>query len=186
MQPVDLPFTVVGQDRAEFELTSAINYTNETKLGTTQAQLPVATVRMLAKLGNTIQSPIEITAADITSGGIADLTLDTKTFTLEGVCEEGGSLRLFTLTEIEPSITLNQNPVSNKIELTVSTIESGEHKITLFDMVGNAIELDSRSINTSVQSYSIEYETANLQSGMYIVIFDTPTQSFNESIMIVK
>jgi hypothetical protein len=186
MQPVDLPFTVVGQDRAEFELTSAINYTNETKLGTTQAQLPFATVRMLAKLGNTIQSPIEITAADITSGGIADLTLDTKTFTLEGVCEEGGSLRLFTLTEIEPSITLNQNPVSNKIELTVSTIESGEHKITLFDMVGNAIELDSRSINTSGQSYSIEYETANLQSGMYIVIFDTPTQSFNESIMIVK
>jgi hypothetical protein len=186
MQPVDIPFTVVGQDIAEFEFTSPITYTNETKLGTTQAQLPVATIKMLAKLGNAIQSPIEISAAEITSGGMAALNLDTKTFTLDGVCEEGGNLRLFTLSEIEPSITLNQNPVSEKIDLTANTIETGVHKVTLFDMVGNAIELDRRSISTSGQSYTIEYETSNLQSGMYIVIYDTPTQSFNESIMIVK
>lgn len=186
MQPVDIPFTVVGQDIAEFEFTSPITYSNGGKLGTTQAQLPVATIKMLAKLGNAIQSPIEISAAEITSGGMAALNLDTKTFTLDGVCEEGGNLRLFTLSEIEPSITLNQNPVSEKIDLTANTIETGEHIVTLYDMVGNAIELDRRSISTSGQSYTIEYETSNLQSGMYIVIYDTPTQSFNESIMIVK
>lgn len=186
MQPIDLDFTKLAGDRAELEFTSEINYSSNPKEAMIQATLPITTIRMLAKLGNEQISDIEITSADITSDGIAVLNLDTKKFTLDGVCEVGGNLRLFTLSEIEPSIRLNRNPVTNKIEAVLSSIETGQHSVVLYDMVGNATELDNRVLNTSGQIYNVEYETNSLQSGVYIIKFNTPTQSFDERLMIVK
>jgi len=187
MQPVDMDFTKLTGDRAEIEFTSEIDYTNKPgKINQIQAPLPIRTIRMLAKLGNKKESQIQISSAEITTEGVAELKLDTTVFTLNGVCEVGGTTRLFTLSEIEPSIGLDRNPVSNLISLTASTVETGTHSIVLYDMVGNAIELDNRVLNTSGQVYTVEYETNSLQSGVYIIKYNTPTQSFDERLMIVK
>ena len=185
MQPTDRPHTVISEDIAELDITGEIKFTQSPKVNQTQAQFAFANIPMIAKLGNKQVSEIAIKSVDVLSGGVADFVLDTAEFTLTGVCEEGGHLRLFTLSEITPSIKLIQNPIVSSTSIELSTVEKGIHNVSVFDMIGNKINLDARNI-TSEGSYSIPFGIETLNSGYYLIYFETPTQEFFKKIAIIK
>jgi len=185
MQPTDRPHTVISEDIAELDITGEIKFTQTPKVNQTQAQFAFANIPMIAKLGNKQVTEIAIKSVDVLSGGVADFVLDTAEFTLTGVCEEGGHLRLFTLSEITPSIKLIQNPIVSSTSIELSTVEKGIHTVSVFDMIGNKINLDERNI-TSEGSYSIPFGIETLNSGYYLIYFETPTQEFFKKIAIIK
>ncbi|TNE34054.1 VWA domain-containing protein, partial [bacterium] len=133
MQPVDGKFKKLSGDQAEMDITGEIQFTPLPKNNHLQAQYAFANIPMLAKLGNEQVSKIMIKSVDVLSGGVVDFVLDTANFNLTGVCKEGGSLRLFTLSEIEPSIKILENPISSNTNVTLTTIESGVHTLDLYD-----------------------------------------------------
>lgn len=185
MQPTDRPHTVISDDIAELDITGEIKFTQTPKVNQTQAQFAFANIPMIAKLGNKQVTEIAIKSVDVLSGGVADFVLDTTEFTLTGVCEEGGHLRLFTLSEITPSIKLIQNPIVSSTSIELSTVEKGMHNVSVFDMIGNKINLDARNI-TSEGSYSIPFGIETLNTGYYLIYFETPTQEFYKKIAIIK
>ncbi|MCB0702430.1 MAG: choice-of-anchor D domain-containing protein [Candidatus Kapaibacterium sp.] len=185
MQPVDRNHAVVSDDIAELDITGEIKFSQNKKVNKTQSQFAFATIPMVAKLGNKKVTKIAVKSVDVLSGGVADFVLDTNDFTLTGVCEEGGHLRLFTLSEIEPSIKLTQNPIVSNTSIEVSTVENGIHSVSVFDMIGNKINLDNRII-ASEGSYSVPFEIESLNTGYYLIFFQTPTQEFYKKIAIIK
>ncbi len=185
MQPTDREHTIISDDIAELDITGEIQFIQTPKVNTTQAQYAFANIPMLAKLGNKQVSEIAIKSVDVLSGGIADFVLDTAEFTLTGVCEEGGHLRLFTLSEIEPSIKLVQNPIVSSTSIELSTVEKGNHIVSVFDMLGNKINLDEREVTTE-GSYNIPFGIESLNTGYYLIYFETPTQEFYKKIAIIK
>lgn len=185
MQPVDGKFTKLSGDQAEMDITGEIQFTPKPKNNQIQAQYAFANIPMLAKLGNTEVSKIMIKSVEVLSGGVVDFVLDTATFTLTGVCKEGGSLRLFTLSEIEPSIKILENPIKSNTDVLLTTIESGVHTLDLYDMIGNKMNIDSR-ILTNETSYTANLNISNLQSGVYLLYYKTPTQTFTKRIIISK
>lgn len=185
MQPKDGKFTILSADRAEMDITASIDYSKSPKENQTQATLGFAKIPMIAKLGNAQTSPVTIKSVEVLSDGVAEFALDTATFTLTGICEEGGNLRLFTLSELMPSINVLENPMQSNTEVTMTTIEKGTHKVTLLDVKGNKTIVDSRNVTTE-GSYIISLEVDKLLSGVYFIQYETPTQKFFEKFIILK
>lgn len=185
MQPTDRPHTIISEDIAELDITGEIQFTQNKKNNQTQAQFAFANIPMIAKLGNKQVSDIAIKSVDVLSGGVADFILDTAQFTLTGVCNEGGHLRLFTLSEIQPSIKLIQNPIVSSTSIELFTVEKGMHTVGVFDMIGNKISLDERYISAE-GSYTVPFGIETLNSGYYMIYFETPTQEFHKKIAIIK
>ncbi len=185
MQPTDRAQTIISEDIAELDITGEIVFAKKSKNNQVQAQFAFANIPMIAKLGNKQISKIEIKSVDVLSGGIADFVLDTAEFTLTGVCEEGGHLRLFTLSEIQPSVKLIQNPIISNTSIELSTVEKGLHTVNVFDMIGNKISLDERIISAE-GSYSVPFGIESLNTGYYLIYFQTPTQEFYKKIAIIK
>jgi hypothetical protein len=185
MQPTDRPYTIVSEDIAEMDITGEIQFTQTPKVNLTQAQFAFANIPMIAKLGNKQVTKVAIKSVDVLSGGIAEFELDTAEFTLTGVCEEGGHLRLFTLSEIQPSIKLTQNPIFSNSSIELYTVEKGIHNVNVYDMIGNKINLDTRNITTE-GSYTIPFGIETLNTGYYLIYFETPTQEFFKKIAIIK
>ena len=185
MQPISGNFTVLTGDRAEMDITGSIDYSNQRKLNQIQAPLAFATIPMIAKLGNSQISEVTVKAVEILSDGYAEFELDTATFTLTGICEEGGNLRLFNLSDLTPSIKVLENPMQSNTEVILTTIEKGNHLVTLYDVKGNKTIIDSRNI-INEGSYNISLNTESLLSGVYMVSFETPTQKFFKNIVIIK
>lgn len=185
MQPTDRPFKVIAQDIAELDITGEIVFAKKSKNSQVQAKYAFANIPMIAKLGNKQVSQIKIKSVDVLSEGVADFILDTVDFSLTGVCNEGGHLRLFTLSEILPSIGLSQNPIVSSTSIELSTVEKGKHTVSVFDMIGNKINLDERTISAE-GSYTVPFEIETLNTGYYLIYFKTPTQEFHKKIAIIK
>lgn len=185
MQPLDNDFVKITADQAEMDITGEIQFAKKQKANHTQAQYAFANIPMLAKLGNKEVSEVMIKSVEVTSGGVAQFTLDTAKFTLTGVCKEGGTSRLFTLSDITPSISLKQSPITSNTEVKLTTIETGVHTLDLYDMLGNKRSLDKRVISSG-NFYEANLDISSLQSGVYVLIYTTPTQTFTKQVIISK
>ena len=70
-------------------------------------------------------------------------------------------------------------------KVKVTALEPGYHTIKVYDLVGHLVgELLSKNI--AVGDYEFMLDNTNLDAGNYMVIFDTPTQSFTKTINVVK
>lgn len=185
MQPKNGNYKLLTGDRAEMDVTGSIDYSNKPKENLLQAPLAFAKIPMIAKLGNSQLSEVNVKAVEVLSDGIAEFALDTATFTLTGVCEEGGNLRLFSLSDLQPSIKILENPMQSNSQISLTTIEKGIHKVILFDVKGQKTVIDTRNITTQ-GSYIIDISVDNLLTGTYSISFETPTQEFHKNFIIIK
>lgn len=185
MQPKSGNFKVLTGDRAEMDITGSIDYSNKPKENLIQAPLAFAKIPMIAKLGNSQLSDVTVKAVEVLSDGIAEFALDTATFTLTGICEEGGNLRLFNLSDLQPSIKILENPMQSNSQVSLTTIEKGIHQVILYDVKGQKTIVDRRNIS-SEGSYIINLGVENLLTGTYSIRFETPTQKFFKNFIIIK
>lgn len=186
MQPKDGKFTILTGDRAEMDITASIDYTDRrAKENQIQSTFGFVKIPMIAKLGNAQTSPVTIKSVEVLSDGVAEFALDTATFTLTGICEEGGKLRLFTLSELMPAINVLENPMQSNTEVTMTTVEKGTHTVTLLDVKGNKTIVDIRNV-TMEGSYIISLQVDKLLTGSYFIMYETPTQKFFQKFIILK
>lgn len=139
-----------------------------------------------AMLGNVTSTDIEILNTEVENGFVV-FTSDTGKFSLDGVCDDGVTRRLYNpfadgSTEV---LSIDPNPSSNKTEIKFRLIEPGNVEIYVFDLMGNRIS-NIISENLSPGLHTIDFDAGKLVSGSYMLVYKTPTQVFNKSFNVIK
>ena len=142
-------------------------------------------IRFIAGLGNATECDLKLSNAEAI-GSDADVSMINGHFTLLGVCKEGGARLINPLGEQSGIIDMFPNPANNKINIKINLIEEGRTELLIFNSMGEIVEtILSEDVN---QYYTREYNTniSNLSSGLYFIVFKTPTYRQTEQLMIIR
>lgn len=193
LEPIGLTPSIVNgdQSKGQIEITQLMNFTEVRKNGNGSLLAPetddvlLTTVKFRAMLGNEVVSKIFIVNSTTIEGKI-EISPDSTNFSLLGVCTDlDGSVRLINPFLTPASIDISPNPAYTAIKVKVTALEPGYHTIKVYDLVGHLVgELLSKNI--AAGDYEFMLDNTNLDAGNYMVIFDTPTQSFTKTINVVK
>ncbi|ROL58196.1 choice-of-anchor D domain-containing protein [Bacteroidetes/Chlorobi group bacterium Naka2016] len=131
----------------------------------------IAMLQFKAKLGNAVSTDIEI-GNTRTNKGFVVFTEKPGKFTLKNVCNSGG-LRLF---EPKPMVVFDINPVpsNNTIELTFTPLETGMHRITICDLLGNTL-ISTNFEFQKVETIVYQIYAKELNNGIFILRLEGPT-----------
>ncbi len=143
-------------------------------------------IPMIATLGDRISTDINLIGFDWLNdkGEILkyDIERQSGVFTVLGICPEGG-VRLFDAAG-KAQMMVSPHPVNGSAELTFTTSEKGKTVITLTDVLGRQKEL--ADIEYLPGEHSLELNTTDLTSGIYILTMQTSTQVFTQQIVIER
>jgi hypothetical protein len=139
----------------------------------------LAIVELKAGLGAVETSTIVVKSLTFTSGK-AQVTTKDGEFHLKGICRDGG-VRLFKASA-PLSLSVQPNPASDVLSMTLTTAEEGLHKILLTNILGqNVMELFNGQINgTQLLTNSI----SDIPSGVYFLIVQSPSQSLVKRVLV--
>lgn len=192
LEPVGLNSSIVvgNQNIREIEITQLMNFSevrnnNNPFLNPETGDILLTTVKFRAMLGNEVDSKIYILNSNTIEGKV-EITPDSTNFVLLGVCTDlDGTVRLINPFGPTPGVFVSPNPVSENLKVDIIAIEQGLHTVKIYDLVGNLkAELLSKEINAG--EYSFNLEKSNLEVGTYMVVFNTPTQTFTQRLNFVK
>jgi len=138
----------------------------------------ISSIHGTTLLGNTKISDIIVENVEVTPLGLVsqtNLPLDNAKLELV-ICSLGGDRLIEANDPIKldlPSQIINTNSIIN-----VNVLESGTHKLSLIDILGNKIELKEwkHSINSST-IYTQLLDVNNLNSGVYMLHLETPNRT---------
>jgi hypothetical protein len=143
----------------------------------------IAWVKFIVALGDSVNSSISF---DTLLTGNCPVTFSQTGggVQLTGLCQQGGT-RLFVNNG---TLSLSQNapnPFSSTTYITFSTIESGETRLTVSNVLGQTVAtlMDG---NVPVGLHTVSFDASNLRSGTYYYTLLTPTQSLRKSMVIAK
>lgn len=133
-----------------------------------------------AMKGNTYETIIEISNSQ---------AKDTNGINIE---EKSGSFKLLdkdsTLFGGDEKLFLginNPNPAINLTKIEFEIIESGNHKIILFDNLGREVaEIYDNNINPG--RYNVEFDVSSLSQGFYVYKLFTPSITLSRKMLIIK
>lgn len=116
------------------------------------------------------------------STGISTIIATSSFFNLT-VCSEGGD-RLLEYTD-GFNFTLIKSFESFVIDAHL--VEPGLHRVRIMNMTGKTELIEEIvRLNSDKNDYSIEYDTSNLSSGVYYVLFETPARYKTHKLIIIK
>jgi len=148
----------------------------------------LGTLPVTVALGTSMSSPLVVSSFTWLDQKGAPVPLDYSdsngTFTLQGVCAQGGN-RLFN-----PSvpITLSQsrpNPAHTSAQIDFSTAEQGTTKLFVTDVLGRTIMTLVES-ELSTGPHTATLNTEHLADGVYYYILQTPSQRLVKAMEISK
>jgi hypothetical protein len=100
------------------------------------------------------------------------------------ICKEGGP-RQVNINENSGLKKISPNPVGINAQLNYSIVEEGYTSICAYDI--NGVKVADLYTGTPTQGdYTIDWNTYNLGSGMYIIVMTTPTQTYRQNVAIYK
>jgi len=144
---------------------------------------PLTKLRFKAALGNAESCPLILLNVK-TIGGRAHLNTVNGQFKLLGVCYDGGARLVNPNGETYISI-VKPNPADGEFEFAIETIESGLTQIFISNLLGEKVLV----LNNGVMSkgkYTYKISTADLNSGTYFIMMQTPTMLLQRRMMILK
>ncbi len=144
--------------------------------------LPIAEFELLAMLGTRSSTPIRIEELEFEDYRISANAAD-GLFTLN-ICREGGE-RLF---DSNGRISLNQNrpnPFNTSTTVEYEIIERGRTQLYVVDMLGRRIKT---LVDTGLEPgrYSISFDLGDVPTGTYMYVLQTPTQTRQKLMELVK
>ena len=107
------------------------------------------------------------------------------TFTLLGICEEGGT-RLLNPYSKAGITSISPNPAENLINIELSLSEFGNTELCLYNLLGEKV---STIFSESVSQKSIlelNSDISKIGSGQYLLIFRTPTYTETRQLLILR
>jgi hypothetical protein len=148
----------------------------------------LATIPMIALLGNAESTSLDIVSFEWLDGGRRPLDVETErksgTFTLLDLCREGGT-RLYDELGVEAALKVAPNPAVDALELEYDLAEDGRVSIDLYDLTGVKV----RSIlnaDRPAGSYRMKLATRQLPAGAYLLTLQTPTQLLSRKVEVRK
>ena len=142
--------------------------------------------RYIVGLGNAEQTDVSIEEVIWQTGCPPDIALGDATFTLDRLCRQGDSVRLFNMETgtLKLEIT-GRNPARERIDLVIETIEEGRTQLLLVDMEGREMRriLDA---NVVPGSWGVGVDVRGIASGNYLVLLQTPTARILKNIIIQR
>ncbi|TNE34307.1 choice-of-anchor D domain-containing protein [bacterium] len=135
-------------------------------------------------LGNSKENLIHLgsTPALSDSAGLSKIISQSGYLNLT-ICEEGGQ-RLLEHTDGFDYTLFNTN---GHLQINANLVEPGEHKVKLMNIAGSTdLIADINRTKNDKNEYTIDYDTNQLSSGVYFVIFETPTRFKTKKLVIIK
>jgi hypothetical protein len=171
--PVDIPFERLDDNTARLQLTLPLTSSDT-----------LTTIRFKVGLGNAEQSPLQLT--DVTSiGGTATIATQSGTFTLLGICYEGGT-RLLNPDRRGGLRKIAPNPTRQTIKAELLLIERGLTELSLYNILGEKVRTFFRQNAEGNEHLTEEYDISDLAAGQYILMLTTPTFANKEIVYIIK
>ncbi len=135
-------------------------------------------------LGDAEQSVVTIEEIDWLTGCPPDVALTNSLFTLDRLCREGDSVRLFQIGSNALRLTISgANPTADRLDLEVGTIEEGRTTLQLIGMEGRLVrEIFDAEMVPGVWGVSIDLTT--VAAGAYLLRMVTPTGEVVERVRI--
>jgi hypothetical protein len=129
-------------------------------------------VDLLATLGRTESTAVHLQSFEWLDG-TAPVTADTGSFTLTGLCREGGT----RLIDPEGSVAIRSvvpNPGRDKVVITYDLNEPGRHSMRVYDATGREVRrlFDGTMIPGT---YRRAADLRTMASGLYWIELRTPT-----------
>ncbi len=139
-----------------------------------------------AMLGNAETTEIVLSDPAVKNGQVS-FDIDTAMFELEGICRKGNTIRL-----LDPYANTNAgfnsivpNPVERSAEIEYTLVEPGYTSIWLVNTLGEKVRKITAG-NMEPDTYNFTMETSDLNSGLYMIILQTPTDKFSRTLQILK
>ncbi len=170
--------TILSPDiSSTYDFDEEFTYVNiESKIGSSGilAEIPVT-----AGLGSVSETSMDIEEFEFIDAGnnVVDMDVEKKSgvFKLLGICPEGGS-RLINPSGKAQILSIKPNPAGDNIEIEIELIESGYTKLYISDILGKVKSVIFEGINSEYGTRTLKTDLSALESGIYIIIMQTPTQ----------
>ncbi len=144
----------------------------------------LAAVEFRAKLGALEATPVEVDSFQFLENTSVTILKKGGVFSLDGVCQENGTLRLIKFVE-PTTLAIVPNPATTHVEVRAFIAEKGLTEISIIDMRGIAIEqLFSQELQPS--QLQIPVNLYQIPSGSYYLIMRTPNDVFSQKFIIQK
>lgn len=141
----------------------------------------LAVIEMKSGLGSVETSSILIKSLTFKSGKVLATTLDGE-FHLKGICKDGGT-RLYNSGQAL-SLSMQPNPASDVLNITITAAENGLHRILLTNPLGEEIAVLYKEIISGTKE--ISSSVIDIPAGLYFVVVQAPSQMLVKRIMIAK
>ncbi len=169
--PISGTSTIDNTNRRIISVNGIRNNSNDT----------LAIIEMKAALGAVESSSIIVKSLIFESGKVLVSTKD-GVFNLSGICKDGG-VRLYKPGSIL-SLSLQPNPASEAINMTIATSEEGQYRILLTNPLGEDIAELYNGRLTGTQE--IVSALNDIPSGVYFVVLQSPSEILVKRILIAK
>src|SRR6185295_3221772 len=98
----------------------------------------------------------------------------------------GGNTRGVSFSKT-PNLSIFPNPVSNNLHMNIKAEIEGEYKIELQNILGESKTLTTWHLDKEQKmEKDFNFETTNIESGSFFLIFTNPYETVTERILIVK
>jgi len=114
--------------------------------------------------------------------GVAIITTIPGLFTLQGICQEGTTPRLYR-PAASAFVQITPNPIQQSGEITLTTGEKGLLKITLCSIIGTTVATLIYG-EFPEGTYSIGFNREGLPAGVYFLRVELPTHNFSRRIIV--
>ena len=135
-------------------------------------------------LGNSEKSDLVLSNYQSVGGNI-DLDVINGSFTLLGICIDGGK-RLINSNGKAQITLITPNPSSNKIKIDLDLTESGKTNLVLMDVTGKIIKTIFEKDITEFGKQTIEFSANEFDSGLYYLKLQTATVIELQKLMLIK
>lgn len=132
----------------------------------------LTTLEFIAALGTTTSTPLIIETFTWTDGQAKTDSVN-GTFTLNGVCQAGGTRLAYNVGTT--SLTHRPNPFGEGAEIEYEITEPGQTRLFIVDALGKTATVVAEG-EIPVGRYIINFDGTTLPTGTYFCILQTPTQ----------
>jgi WD40 repeat protein len=114
-----------------------------------------------------------------------DTETQSGTFTLLGICHEGGTRLLNPNGKVQLMLA-RPNPAGDEVEIGYELVESGRTQLFIINMNGERVKT---LFDKEISSFGVNSEkitTSELSSGSYLVVLQTPTEMKSIKLEVIK
>ncbi len=162
----------------------SIKFDNLPIIENATTKTPIASFKFRAMLGTDESTKISLDSANVKNGKIS-FNLSGGQFSLDGLCRQEQSTRLFNPYPSPKLLIIYPNPLDNLLNISLDLTETTHFNITISDIFGRQVlEMLNQEFTTGI--HNISFDISSLSSGMYFVVLKTNKEIITKPIQIVK